>query len=78
MTRKIIITVLAALIIAGAAVAFSIYRMFTTPVSVCADYRIYITPADTQESVLTKILEADSTASTRALKYLLLMPLPAR
>lgn len=71
MTRKIIITVLAALIIAGAAVAFSIYRMFTTPVSVCADYRIYITPADTQESVLAKILEADSTASTRALKYLL-------
>jgi len=71
MAKKIIITVLLTLFIAGAAAAFYIYRMFTTPVSVCADYRIYITSGYTQDSVLARIQESDPDASTRALSYLL-------
>jgi UPF0755 protein len=71
MAKKIIITVLLTLFIAGAAAAFYIYRMFTTPVSVCADYRIYITSGYTQDSVLARIQESDPDASTRALCYLL-------
>lgn len=71
MVRRIIIIIAAVLLVAGAGTVFCFYRLFSTPVSVCSDYRIYITPSDTRESVLSGILKSDSDARTKALDYLL-------
>ena len=71
MAKKIIITIASALIVLGAIVTFRFYRLFTSPVSICDDYRIYIGPSDTQESIISGILEADPDAGTKALDYLL-------
>lgn len=71
MAKKVIITIAAALLVTGIGFAFHFYRLFTSPVSICDDYRIYITPADTQESVIAGILKADPDANTKALEYLL-------
>lgn len=71
MAKKIIIIIASALLVVGASFAFSLYRLFTGPVSVCDDYRIYITPSDTQESVISAIHKADPDAATKALEYLL-------
>ena len=71
MAKKIIITIAGALLLVGVSVAFSFYRLFTSPVSICDDYRIYITPSDTQDSVIAGIHKADPDANTKALDYLL-------
>ncbi len=71
MTKRIIIVVASALLLAGAYLAFHFYRLFTNPVSLCDDYRIYITPADTQQSVLESILKGNPEASVKGLEYFL-------
>ena len=71
MTKRIIIVVASALLLAGAYFAFHFYRLFTNPVSLCDDYRIYITPADTQQSVLESILKGNPEASVKGLEYFL-------
>lgn len=71
MAKRIIIIIAAVLLLTGAGAVFYFYRLFTTPVSVCDDYRIFITPDDTQESIMAGILESDSHAKTKALDYLL-------
>lgn len=71
MAKKIIIIIASALLVVGASFAFSLYRLFTSPVSICDDYRIYITPSDTQESVIAAIHKSDPDAGTKALEYLL-------
>ena len=58
------------LLAAGAFTAY-FYRLFTSPVSNSEDYRIYITPGSTQESVITSIRQSDPEARTKALEYLL-------
>ena len=45
--------------------------MFNDPVSECPDYRIYIRPTDTQETVIQSIAQSDPNARTKALNYLL-------
>ena len=37
---------------------------FNKPVSECPDYRIYIYPSDTRETVIQSILEADPPTNT--------------
>jgi UPF0755 protein len=71
MVRRIIIIIAAVLLVTGAGAVFYFYRLFTTPVSVCDDYRIFITPTDTRQSILAGILESDPDARTKALDYLL-------
>ena len=44
---------------------------FNKPVSECPDYRIYIYPSDTRESVIQSILEADPVANIKPLNFLL-------
>ena len=45
--------------------------MFNKPVSDCPDYRIYIRPDDTADSVLQSIIQSDPLAKTKALKFIL-------
>lgn len=45
--------------------------MFNKPVSDCPDYRIYIRPDDTADSVLRSIIQSDPLAKTKALKFIL-------
>ena len=71
MVRRIIIIIAAVLLVTGAGAVFYFYRLFTTPVSVCEDYRIFITPTDTRQSILAGIMESDPDARTKALDYLL-------
>ena len=44
---------------------------FNKPVSECPDYRIYIYPSDTRETVIQSILEADPNANAKPLNFLL-------
>lgn len=44
---------------------------FNRPVSECPDYRIYIGPSDTRQTVIQSILKADTAAQTKALDFLL-------
>lgn len=71
MARRIIIIIAAVLFVTGAGAVFYFYRLFTTPVSVCDDYRIFIGPTDTEQSILKGIMESDPDARTKALDYLL-------
>lgn len=68
MKKKRILRVMVLLLIAAGAVAFYYYRL---PVSECPDYRFFIHPDDTQDSVIRSIQEADSNARTKTLKILL-------
>jgi UPF0755 protein len=45
--------------------------MFNKPVSECPDYRIFIRPDDTADSVLRSIIQSDPLAKTKALKFIL-------
>lgn len=45
--------------------------MFNKPVSDCPDYRIFIRPDDTGDSVLQSIIKSDPQANTKPLKFLL-------
>ena len=45
--------------------------MFNKPVSDCPDYRIYIRPGDTRESVIQSIVQSDPNANTKALDMIL-------
>lgn len=45
--------------------------MFNKPVSECPDYRIFIRPDDTADSVLRSIIHSDPLAKTKALKFIL-------
>lgn len=45
--------------------------MFNKPVSDCPDYKIYIRPDDTADSVLQSIIQSDPLAKTKALKFIL-------
>lgn len=45
--------------------------MFNKPVSECPDYRIFIRPHDTADSVLLSIIQSDPLAKTKALKFIL-------
>ena len=69
--KKVLLITAIIILLAGAALTAYFYKMFTTPVSVCDDYRIYIRPSDTQESVLASITQSDSNARTKGLAYLL-------
>lgn len=71
MTKKIIISIAVVLILSAGCTAFYFLSLFTTPVSKCPDYRIYITPHSTQQSVLDDIRRADPEAGTKALRILL-------
>ena len=71
MTNKIIISIAVVLILSAGCTAFYLLSLFTTPVSKCPDYRIYITPDATQQSVLDDIRRADPEACTKALRILL-------
>lgn len=71
MLKRIIIIIAAVLLIAGGCSVYCFYKMFTKPVSVCQDYRIFITPTHTQQDVLDAIHQSDPNASTKALDYLL-------
>ena len=44
---------------------------FNKPVSECPDYRIFIYPTDTRETVIQSILEADPQANAKPLNFLL-------
>lgn len=71
MAKRIILIIAATLLLAGGFVTFHFYKEFTRPVSICDDYRIYITPHDTQESIMASIRKSDPNASIKALVYLL-------
>lgn len=71
MAKRIILLLSAVMLLAGGATVFYIYRQLTTPVSTCADYRIFITSSDNQNSVLTSIRNSDPEARTKVLDYLL-------
>ena len=45
--------------------------MFNKPVSDCPDFRIYIRPGDTQESIISSITQANPQAGTKALSLIL-------
>lgn len=45
--------------------------MFNKPVSECPDYRIFIRPHDTADSVLLSIIQSDPLAKIKALKFIL-------
>ena len=68
MKKKRILRFMALLLIAAGAVAFYYYKL---PVSECPDYKIFIYPDDTQDSVIQSIQKADSNAQTKALQILL-------
>lgn len=68
--RAILIVSVIILLIAGVLTAY-FYNVFTTPVSICDDYRIYIRPSDTQESILAGLRAYDHEAKTKGLVYLL-------
>ena len=68
--RAILIVSVIIILIAAAFTAY-FYKAFTTPVSTCDDYRIYIRPSDTQESILAAIRKTDPEANTKGLIYLL-------
>lgn len=69
--KKVLLLIVVVILIAGAALTVHFYNMFTAPVSTCQDYRIYIRPADTQESIINSITESDHQANTKGLVYLL-------
>ena len=68
MKKKRILRVLVLLLIAAGAVAFYYYKL---PVSECPEYRFFINPDDTQDSVIQSIQKADPDARTKALTILL-------
>ena len=68
--RAILIVSVIIVLIAAAFTAY-FYKAFTAPVSTCDDYRIYIRPGDTQESILAAIRESDPEANIKGLIYLL-------
>ena len=69
--KKAIIVIVVIILSAAAAFTAYFYKMITTPVSVCPDYRIYIRPDDNQESILALITQSDSVARTKGLTYFL-------
>lgn len=68
--RAILIVSVIIVLIAAAFTAY-FYKAFSAPVSTCDDYRIYIRPGDTQESILAAIRESDPEANVKGLIYLL-------
>lgn len=69
--KKALLSIAATIILVAAAFTAYFYIIFTTPVSDRDDYRIYIRPSDTQESILASITYSDSEAKTKGLIYLL-------
>ena len=69
--KKVILIIVVIILVAAAAVTAYFYNILTTPVSTCDDYRIFIRPSDTQESILTGIGQADPEAKTKGLIYIL-------
>ena len=69
--KKALLIIVVIILLAAGAFAAYFYSMLTTPVSTCDDYRIYILPTDTQESILNNITQADPEARTKGLTYLL-------
>ena len=69
--KKALLFIAATIILVAAAFTAYFYNIFTTPVSDRDDYRIYIRPSDTQESILKSISDSDPEAKTKGLRYLL-------
>ena len=69
--RKGLLLITVVILVIAAAFAAYCYHTFTRPVSTCEDYRIYISPSDTQKSVIQSITASDPTARTKALEYIL-------
>ena len=69
--KKALLFIAATIIPVVAAFTAYFYNIFTTPVSNRDDYRIYIRPFDTQESILKSISDSDPEAKTKGLRYLL-------
>ena len=69
--RKALLFISVTIILVAAAFTAYFYNIFTTPVSNRDDFRIYIRPTDTQESILADIRKSDPEAKTKGLVYLL-------
>lgn len=69
--KKVILTVSVIILLVAAAFTAYFYKVFTTPVSNRDDFRIFIRPSDTQESILESIKDSDPEAKTKGLTYLL-------
>ena len=69
--KKVLIIITALILIVAATFAVYCYKQFSSPVSVCQDYRIYIRPGDTQQSIIAGIKESDPDAKTKALRLIL-------
>ena len=69
--KKALLFISVTIILVAAAFTAYFYIFFTTPVSDRDDYRIYIRPSDTQESILKNITDSDPEAKTKGLRYLL-------
>ena len=69
--KKVLIIITALILTVAATFAVYCYKQFSSPVSVCQDYRIYIRPGDTQQSIIAGIKESDPDAKTKALRLLL-------
>ena len=69
--KKVLLLIATAILLTGAAFTAYFYKIFTGPVSECPDYRIYIHPSDTQESIISAISGANPEARTKGLIYLL-------
>ena len=69
--KKVLLFIAVTIIMVAAAFTAYFYNIFTVPVSNCDDFRIYIRPSDTLESVLEAIKDSDPEAKTKGLRYLL-------
>lgn len=69
--KRALLVIAVIILMAAAALTAYFYNILTTPVSTCSDYRIYIRQQDTQESILSSIIEADPDARTKGLTYIL-------
>lgn len=69
--RKGLLLIAVVIFVITAAIAAYCYHIFSNPVSTCENYRIYIRPSDTRQSVIQSITESDPTARTKALEFIL-------
>lgn len=69
--RKALLITTATILLVAAALTAYFYNIFSTPVSTCDDFRIFITPTDSQESIISAITKKDPSARTKGLSILL-------
>lgn len=69
--RKALLVTTAVILPVAVALTVYFYNIFSTPVSTCDDFRIFITPKDSQESIISAITQKDPSAKTKGLTCLL-------